>query len=165
MTKSGAEYHTLPKCKYFNQLQFLHQKITNKETVSDFTISESAAASPSSAVSAAPSNDPDGGTLNTGNTPPPACNNVSAEPPARRRDVWKKPSITPVDSELLDVIKEMNSATKTLIASDTTSNSEDSENMLFCKSLAGTLDKMNRRDSAFAKMQIQKIIFDIEFKE
>jgi len=27
----------LPKCKFFNQLQFLHEKVTNKETVSNFS--------------------------------------------------------------------------------------------------------------------------------
>ena len=36
MSKSGAAVHTLPKCKYFNQLQFLQQKETNQETESNF---------------------------------------------------------------------------------------------------------------------------------
>ena len=32
MMKSGAEASTLPKCKYFAQLQFLQEKVTGKET-------------------------------------------------------------------------------------------------------------------------------------
>ena len=35
MSKSGAAAHTLPKCKYFSQLQFLHKKVINKETESN----------------------------------------------------------------------------------------------------------------------------------
>jgi len=41
MSKSGAAAHTLPKCKFFNQLQFLHEKVTNciklYQTVSNFS--------------------------------------------------------------------------------------------------------------------------------
>ena len=34
MTKSGAAAHSLPTCKYFQNLQFLKDKIGNKETES-----------------------------------------------------------------------------------------------------------------------------------
>ena len=36
MTKSGVAAHTLPKCKFFNQLQFLQEKVSNKESHSNF---------------------------------------------------------------------------------------------------------------------------------
>ena len=35
MTRSGAPKSYLPKCKYFNQLQFIHDKVTNKQTDSN----------------------------------------------------------------------------------------------------------------------------------
>ena len=71
------------------------------------------------------------------------------------------------DGELMNVLKDMNNTTKSL-------NSEpeneakaiaDSENMLFCKSLVPTLDRLNQRDAAYANMEIQKVLFNIEFRE
>lgn len=172
MTKSGAEANTLPKCKYFNQLQFLQEKITNKETVSNFSFSDiSVASSPASS--------------NSLNSPPPAVHPLNSppaaylqeqsssaspsytEPPAKKRVVGKRNKTDPIDDELINVIKDMNSATKTLVNSSTEKNNdlEDNENMLFCRSLAPTLDRLTKRDAALAKMEIQKVLFNIEFKE
>ena len=39
LSKSGAEAHTLPRCKYFEQMQFVRDKVMNKETQSNVLIS------------------------------------------------------------------------------------------------------------------------------
>ena len=65
----------------------------------------------------------------------------------------------------MDVLKDMNTATKKLITdTEKNDNVEDSENMLFCKSLEPTLD-LAKGDAAYARMQIQKVLFEIEFRE
>ena len=38
LTKSGAPAHALPKCKYFDQLMFVHDKVKNRETESNVVI-------------------------------------------------------------------------------------------------------------------------------
>ena len=38
MTRSGAPSSSLPKCKYFSQLQFIRDKIMNKETDSNLNL-------------------------------------------------------------------------------------------------------------------------------
>ena len=38
MTKSGAAAMTLPKCLYFDQLSFLHEKSANKPTESNLCV-------------------------------------------------------------------------------------------------------------------------------
>ena len=176
MSKSGAEAHTLTKCKYFDQLQFLQEKITNKETVSNLSFSN-CSPSPQSSL-----NSPEGpicGSSVALNSPPLALNSPplvherarspspSVIPPIKRRSVGKKANKTaPIDNELINVIKDMNTATKTLVSTAEPKNdTEDNENMLFCKSLAPILDRLTKRDAAIAKMEIQKALFDIEFKE
>ena len=38
MTRSGAAASTLPKCKFFEQMAFLHEKSANKATESNVDI-------------------------------------------------------------------------------------------------------------------------------
>ena len=38
MSKSGAAAPSQPKCKYFNKLQFVHDKVLNKESSSNINI-------------------------------------------------------------------------------------------------------------------------------
>ena len=161
MSKSVAEAHTLTKCKYFDQLQFLQEKITNKETVSNFSFSN-CSPSPQSSL-----NSPEGPICGSSVALRARSPSPSVIPPIKKRSVGNKANKTaPIDNELINVIKDMNTATKTLVSSAEPKNdTEDNENMLFCKSLAPTLDRLTKRDAAMAKMEIQKVLFDIEFKE
>jgi hypothetical protein len=40
MTKSGAAASSLPRCKYFEQMKFLHEKTSNQATESNLTYSQ-----------------------------------------------------------------------------------------------------------------------------
>ena len=117
MSKSGAEAHTLTKCKYFDQLEFLQEKITNKETVSNFSFSN-CIPSPQSSL-----NSPEGpicGSSVALNSPPLVHERARSPSPSvikpiKRRSVGKKANKTAqIDNELINVIKDMNTATKTL---------------------------------------------------
>ena len=68
-------------------------------------------------------------------------------------------------SELIGVIKDMNNATKILTASDFQSQEKDDESMLFWKSLALNLNRLNKKEAALAELKIQNILFEIEIKE
>lgn len=58
----------------------------------------------------------------------------------------------------------MNTTTERLIK-EGSNEAQDNENMLFCKSLVPILDRLNPRESALAKMEIQKVLFNIEFRD
>ena len=160
---------TKSKCNYFDQLQFLQERITNKETVSNFSFSKS---SPSPQSSLDSHEGPIRGTSVALNSPPLVHERArspspSMIPPIKRRSVGKKANKTsPIDNKLINFFKDMNTATKTLVSSAEPKNdTEDNESMLFCESLAPTLDRLTKRDAAIARTEIQKVFFDIEFKE
>ena len=162
LSKSGAAAHTLPKCKYFSQLQFLHEKVTNKETVSNFNNPiENTFSVPASPASSVGSSDESRYNGNLPHYEPPVTPGSSTDkpPPSRKR---KRPS-TGGDDEFLSVIQEMSNTTKSMISEE--SNKVDNENMLFCKSLAPVLDRLPKKDAALAKIKIQNVRYELEFKD
>ena len=159
LTKSGAAAHLLPKCKFFNQLQFVQEKITNKETVSNFNIAESVVPSPASVSVSSEASDPPENNSFSLNSP---------EPPTKKRNTNKRFNNGSADTELLGVIKDMNTATKSLISSAVPENKieeKDNENALYCKSVAKVLDRFSTRNAAMGRMKIQNILFELEFNE
>ena len=43
--------------------------------------------------------------------------------------------------------------------------SSEDKDLVFCKTVALTLRRQNRRQKAFAKMKIQQLMYDIEFQQ
>ena len=84
MSKSVAEAHTLTKCKYFDQLQFLQEKITNKETVSNFSFSN-CSPSPQSSL-----NSPEGPICGSSVAMRARSPSPSVIPPIKKRSVGNK---------------------------------------------------------------------------
>jgi len=177
MSRSGAASHTLPKCKFFNQLQFLQEKVTNKETVSNFSstsatsnvceTSFSVPGSPASSVASIEENRSNPFTSQQQLEPPntPVGQERFGPKPSssgKKRGV-KRPSSTG-DDDIFSVIQDMNKTTKSFLT-ESRSTEVDNENMLFCKSLAPILDRLPKRDAALAKMKIQNVLFEVEFKE
>lgn len=153
MSKSGAASHILPKCKYFTHLQFLLEKVTNKETESNIVLPPSSPAASSIDVTNA-------------SLPSSIDNmNIQVTKPSlkRKRPLENKTLNNSLDFQFANVMRDVNDATKAIIK-DNKENEED-EDFLFLKSLCPTLKRLSARDNRIAKMQIQKMLFDLEFKE
>ena len=135
MSKSGAAAHTLPKCKCFSQLQFLHEKVINKETESnvrnDFIHQETLTSPPELSL-------PTTSRLQSPTKHEATSPSICSQPPSKskRRNTQigeeNNEGNTAVDSELLMVTKDMNNQTNKMMQ-NANEKREENENMLFLK--------------------------------
>ena len=147
--------------------------MTNKETVSNFPQpllnSQEKFSVPASPASSVTSFDDSNQTTTITNfyeppSTPGAQERLPSKPSSSGKKRMKRSTSSNGDDDLLSVINDMNKATKDYLMCEKEPTT-DNENMLFCKSLAPILDRLPKRDAALAKMNIQKVLFDLEFKD
>lgn len=162
LTRSGAAAHTLPKCKYFSQLQFVQDKVMNKETSSNVSmpppspITSDGMMSPSSSLS---ENHEEENLDSTSSSIEP----IPKKP--RQSQSNKRPRVqaaTEMDVQFLKTLEDINSTTRAALLPN---DAEDDEDMLFAKSIVPTLRKLAARKNKIAKLKIQTLLFELEFDE
>lgn len=185
MTRSGAAAQTLPKCKYFNQLQFLQDKVMNKETHSNVSLPPPPSPSVSSTASSGPQ------TPTPLSSPPLTPTPLSSQPDmacppehtfgaptqsnqsksGKRRsanNIQEQPNkkaTSNMDEQFLNALNDINETTKNIVAREPKKTLEDDEDMHFCKSIVPTLRKLPPRKNKVAKLKIQQLLFELEFDE
>lgn len=146
MSRSGAASATLPKCKLFEQLSFIHDNVSNRHTVSNVTNSEE---SQSEADLFTPPPSPMPGTsrqiLSAGST------SDEGKPTKRLRQ--QKQTSDSVDQALIDMLKQQN-------------KSEDLDgDFSFAQSIVPILKSLPPKKNRQAKVAIQQLLIDYEFDE
>jgi len=68
------------------------------------------------------------------------------------------------DHEILSTIKDMNKQTNSLMT-NMANNVEENENTHFCKSLVPIFDRLSPKENILAKIEVQKMLFNIEFNQ
>ena len=182
MTRSGAPATSLPKCKYFNQLQFINDKVLNKETDSNLVICpQNPVESPneSSLLSTDITNsiniDDDYQpksklkrqqtvieTATTSSSSQSQSKNINKS----KKKTWSQNEANDVDSCFLNVLENINNTTKSIInpKEDIEGNLDNDEDSLFCRSLIPILKKLDRKENRIAKIKIQELLCKLEFE-
>ena len=140
----------MPSCKYFSQLQFVHDKLPKKETHSNIIITPETlerGSSSSSTFSECPSNSGHTTTKDSNNSVT-ANNNVKA----KKRKQEDVDSLS--DEELATTLKKVNQTTKPLISKEFRGESEDDADTSFCRSIIPTLRNLSPRNNKLAKIKI-----------
>lgn len=155
LTRSGAAAHTLPKCKFFDVLMFLNDKISNQETQSNIDISKSSnnhESIPSPLSSSSMLSSPSG-SFSTD-----AAADTSTN--TRKRSLKNKQGMSQrIDLLTLDFLEKA--------SNEKIPKKEDEEDsdLLFFKSLLPSMKNLSRRSNRVARKKIQDIIFELEMSE
>lgn len=173
MTRSGAAVSALPKCKFFDVMMFLHDRVSNKpaesnlpETVIRASMDDtqlSLCSSPSPASSSAPSPLP-ADTIPVQNQMkrsfPVSSQSTSSTPLPKKQKV----DIQKMDEQFFTTMKTMNDD---LIASmpQNRETEELCEDTMYCKSLIPIMKGLPVRQKRLARMKIDKLFYEIEFGE
>ena len=150
MTRSGAAYHSLPRCKYFEQLQFLSDKISNKDTVSNVQgyQSEIDIESPTQSSSSHSSESLSKRKIDT--------------TPVYSTSVKKRKSDSQNQLDLLTL--QCLQQTNEMLSQEKCSETEDeNSDLLFFKSLLTSMKNLSRKKNRIARKKIMDIIFDLEY--
>lgn len=173
-TKSGSAASKLATCKYFDQLSFLHSKVSNKPTESNLTPVIEVEDTPSVQVN------PSASTV-TQSVPCPknptmmstlakdTSSSVSGKNKAEseiipytpaKRSKSRAEMAYAVDTLLVKTLQDMQDP-----SSKSTTAHDNDEDMLFCQSLVPLLKKMPARQNRLAKIKINQLLFDMEFND
>ena len=144
LTKSGATASKLPKCKFFEQMAFLHEKTGNKPTQSNVNYNlESPEIS------------------NLGS--PPSISSFRYETKS-----VKEPCTTParkkskIDTPEADLRKSL--VETDLMIKKSMEQAED-EDSLYCRSLIPILKELPTKKKRLAKIKISQLLFDLQYDE
>ena len=181
MTKSGSAYSKPPRCRYYSQLLFLRDVLTNRMTSSNILLSIPSTSSNSGQQEYsefAPSPYPVSETLSSPSLASPLCgadledlqsppSNSSSERVAlsctpknvpfaatRKR---KNAEADPIESFLMDSIRERER--------EKVEKKQDDPDDLFCRSLVATLKRLPQKKNQLAKLKMQQLLFDIEYED
>ncbi|XP_071949661.1 uncharacterized protein [Antedon mediterranea] len=152
LTRSGAGASVLPKCKYFEQMRFLHDRTANKPTESNLQpepgIIEDVASTSS----------------DTSINNPIVCakrkiTETPAPPPKNRHGSKGRQSSDPLNTILLQNLETTNEA----IMSLTTKPDNDNEVSLYCRSLIPIISSLPLRKRRLAMIKVSQLLFDLEF--
>lgn len=169
LTRSGAAYTTLPTCKYFNLMKFLHEKTENKATDSNIVHPDvidnslSTHTNHQSFISSSPN------LINAvAPSPPSACSSDTSSEPSEARKCSKRKSSdasTYGNSEVV-FLKQMKLLDDRIIESldgKSAESSEICEDTSFCQSLIPVLKGLPLKKKRLAKVKINSLLYDIEF--
>ena len=142
MTKSGAAASSLPKCKYFDEMAFLHKKRCNRPNESNLQLQSTFISPPPSPVYAKFQE------KNKTNT----MNQVSGLS-------CKKGKVDETEVDLMKQLSDTDNDIKKLL---TESKSEDS---LYCRSLVPMLEMLPLKKKRLAKIRISQLLYELQFDE
>ena len=158
-TRSGAGYKLLPECAYFNQLSFLRDTVTSKQSESNFTLTPNNATQSPSVDADVVDDEP---SRSSRHSPVPSTSaQLGKEVPAliptkRKFRAREREDISTVfDLQLINHLKKQGQDEAT----------GRSENESFCKSLIPILDRLDNRKNQLVRIQIQQVLFNIEFEQ
>ena len=143
MTKSGAAASSLPKCKYFDKMAFLHEKSCNRPSESNLQLQSPSISPPPSPVSQNSKKK-----MSLTNT----MSQVSVLS-------CKKRKIDETQVHLMKQLSDTDNGIKKLL---TESESEDS---LCCRSLVSMLEMLPLKTKRLAKTRISKLLYELQFDE
>ena len=156
MTRSGAAAAILPKCQYFDQMAFLHEKSANKPTDSNLSPPTAAFGVFSDAL---PTEEyrfsqlsPSGSVSNVSSV----SNNMenSIKTPQRKKKH--------TDSSTEALTRSLADCDELLKKSINEENDEDS---LYCRSLVSIMRELPKKQNRLAKIKINQLLFDLQYDE
>jgi hypothetical protein len=163
MTKSGAAASSLPRCKYFEQMKFLHEKTSNQATESNLTYSQNSVQqvtpSPSATISIP---NPSHSTCSSTTTTKRKASEMSI-PPTSSRHGFQKSRQDAID---MAILKQLETTDKFIDGNKSLANEEtDDEVSHYCKSLIPVISALALRKKRLAMIKIRQLLFDIEFED
>ena len=191
MARSGAAAHTLPCCKYFEQLKFIQDKIMNKETDSNIDLSLISPPSSSTMTVSSPHtsgnnpfpSSPSTTSINLAVTDksfsPCSPENINPENMLKcklspegsssyNKKKVKEMTTANMDLRLLQTLQDMNQTTKSILDDGKNESVREPEvddaDTLFCKSIIPSLSALEPRKNSLAKIKIQELLYQLEFE-
>lgn len=151
MTRSGAAASSLPQCKYFHQMKFLHEKTANQPTESNISHPAQQVTMPTPADTCEPANQI-------------PCNGATKRkaseslcPPSSRHKSRQ-------DAIDMAILKQLETTDNTLNKSLGKQETDD-EVSHYCKSLIPIIGGLEVKKKRLAMIKISQLLFDIEFEE
>ena len=165
MQKSGAPASSLPKCNYFEQMSFLHDKTMNRPSESNVSIplnevvpmNETATIELSDATliqSLTPVASP-ATPLST------SSSSTNFEVPSTKKPREKRKRSDDTTGQTSQILEQIGSIEMELKKNQ----DDDNEDSLYCRSLVPTLQKLPPRKNKLAKIKISQLLFEMEFDE
>ena len=145
MTRSGAAACVLPKCQFFEQLQFLVEKTANRPTDSNITVLSELATNHQQQSQRTKVVEMDSSTTRNG-----ICE------PKQKKSKTKSKEQDPMEMALLNQLGSINDVIKK-------SDDEDDEETLYCKSLIPVLKSLPLKKKRLAQLKIRELLFELEF--
>ena len=157
LSRSGAAASTLPMCKYFEVMRFLHEKTSNLETHSNVELEVQAASNNSFDLSSSwQSQDPI--------QSPSSCSSISDDVKCSKR---KRATTKEENDPFLDQVKSMDENMISHLGKmkGKEENHEKDEAELFCTSLLPVLRDMDKKQLRLAKLKIQQLLYDLQYAD
>ena len=153
--RSGAGSSKLATCRHFNLLSFLHSTTVTSQGTSNVDISlceNQNDIESSNEIS-------EGSQITMGK--------INATETCQAKNKSKRKSEDTIDVQLRESLSNVNDAVKAITQNQNfvneTNNDTDSD-MLFCKSLVDSLRGLTPRKNKIVRMEIQKVLFEVEFE-
>ena len=173
LTRSGAAVSSLPKCKYFDVMRFLYDRVSNKPSESNlpqtvtranmddnqFLLGSSPSPSSCSATSPLPADTVISQKPMKKTSYVPAESNSSTPLPKKQKVQAQK-----MDEQFFASMKAMNDD---LIASipQAREAEEICEDTMYCKSLIPIMKGLPVKKKRLARLKIDKLLYDLEFED
>lgn len=161
MTKSGAPASSLPQCKYFEQMRFLHEKTANKPTDSNITVDITPMSVESAEIDKwGPSNSD----TSASKTSKRKASDELLIPPVSSRHASK---ITRQDAIDMAILNQLEKTDRKIDEATSNENRLDysDEVSLYCQSLIPIIRGLPPKKKRKAMIQISQQLFEIEFNE
>lgn len=153
LSRSGAAASTLPTCKYFEVMRFLHDKTSNLETQSNVELEIQPISNSSFDLSSTLQSPQDVQSSSS-------CSTISDDIRCPKR---KRASTNEHIDPFLEQIKSMDDKMMKCMEKDV--DSEKDEATLFCNSLIPVLRDMEKRQLRMAKLKIQQLLYDLQYAD
>ena len=162
LTRSGAATDSLPKCKYFDQLLFIHDKVKNRETESNVNLGDSneeQEQSSTESICTMQTNPSRSSTPTTKRANSDEMDGLYYTPTSAKTSKRNELSMQ-VDAML---VKSLNDLKEPAPIQPTIVDHTEDADTHFCKSIIELLKSFAPKQNRLAKMKIQQALFDIEF--
>ena len=156
LTRSGAAATSLPSCKYFESMRFLHDKGGNRPTESNILIPNALE------LSTSPITSDDSSAMSTHQSPMPVIPPPSESSTANKHKQTRKRKAS-LDTAMDDgFLTQMKSLDEKIFAQMEQGNDEASP---FCLCLVPVLRSFDQRTLRLAKLKINQVLYEIEYGE
>ena len=154
MTRSGAAAAMLPKCKFFEQMAFLHEKSANKPTESNL--------SPMEAGFVVQADEPQFSMPSPSGSVASSCSATATSSKKIKRKITPHTKKTRTDLSESDLSKSLVDCDELLKKSISEDEDEDS---LYSRSLIPIMRELPKKQKRLAKIKISQLLFDFQYSE